>query len=84
MFTKSRIAMSFAVILSAASVPLSTHAFAENYHLGWDGYATGSQSGNGANAQMNLYHKGNAIRGERPRQQATPQRWIDDPASPRG
>jgi hypothetical protein len=84
MFGKSKIATSFAVILSAASVPPSTPAFAENTHLGWNGFATSYRNGDGAGAQMNLYHGRNAIRGEHPRQQVTPQSWIDDPASPRG
>ena len=38
--------------------PLSTHAFAENGRLVWDGYATSSENGRGARAQMNLYHRG--------------------------
>src|SRR5260370_38014931 len=57
MFTKSRTAMSFAVILSAASVPLSTHAFAENNRLDWDGYATNSQSGRGEAGDTEPYHQ---------------------------
>jgi hypothetical protein len=80
MFTKSTIALSFAAILSAASVPLSTHAFAENSHLDWNWYGTTSKKG----TQMNLYHSGNAIRGEQSRHQGSPLRWIDNPASPGG
>jgi hypothetical protein len=85
MFTKSTIALSFAAVLSAASLPLTTHAFAENSHLDWDGYAPSSQNGKGEKAQMNRYHVGNATRGEHPRQPGTPLlRWIDNPASPGG
>jgi hypothetical protein len=84
MLSRSRITLSFAVILGAAAAALSTHAFAENGRLGWDGHATSSQAGKGARAQMNLYLGGNAIRAERLRPQALPQRWIDNPASPGG
>jgi len=34
MFTKSKIALSFAVVLSTASMPLATHAFAEDNWAG--------------------------------------------------
>jgi hypothetical protein len=84
MCAESRIAMSFAVILSAASLPLSTHAFAENSHFDWDGYATGSQNGKAARAHTNHYHRGSAIRGEQPPQRRTQPSWIDDPVSPGG
>jgi hypothetical protein len=84
MFTKSTIVMSFAVALSAAAVPLSSHAFARNSRLDLDGDATSSQNATGAQVQMNLYHRGNAIRGEQPRQQAIRPSWIDDPVSPGG
>jgi hypothetical protein len=82
MFTMSRIALSFAVVLSAASVPLATRAFVENSHLDWDPDATISQIGKGERARMNQHHRGNSIRGEDKQQQGTSQRWIDDPASP--
>ena len=82
--SQSKIALSFAVILGAAAAALSTPAFAENGRLGSDGHATSSQTGKGARVQMKLYRGGNAIRAERPRPQALPQRWIDNPASPGG
>jgi hypothetical protein len=84
MFAESRIAMSFAVILSAASLPLSTRAFAENSRFDWDGYVTGSQNGIAARAYTNHYHRGSAIRGEQPPQRRTQPSWIDDPVSPGG
>jgi hypothetical protein len=84
MFTKSTIALSFAAVLSATSVSLTTHAFAENSYLDWDGYAPSSQNGKGERAQMNRYHGRDAIRAEHPRQPGTPLRWIDNPASPGG
>jgi hypothetical protein len=83
MFTKSTIALSFAAVLSAASVPLTT-AFAKSNYLERDSYALSSQNGKGERAQMNRYHGGNAIRGEHPRQPGDPLRWIDNPASPGG
>jgi hypothetical protein len=84
MFTKSTIAMSVAVIFSAAAVSLSTQASAEGSHLSYGDYVTSSQKGKAARAQINLDHRGNAIRGERPRQQDTQPSWIDKPASPGG
>jgi hypothetical protein len=84
MFTKSTIAISVAVILSAAAVSPSTQAFAEGSHLSYGDYATSFQKGKAAKAQMNLDYRGNANRGERPRQQDAQPSWIDNPASPRG
>jgi hypothetical protein len=85
MFTKSTIAMSVAVIMSAAAVSLSTQAFAEgSSHLSYGDYATSSQKGKAARAQMNLDFGGNATRGERPRQKDAQPSWIDNPASPGG
>jgi hypothetical protein len=84
MFTKSTIALSFAAVLSAASLPLTTHAFAEGNFLERNGCAPSSQNGTGERAQMNRCHGGNAIRGEHPRQPDTTLRWIDNPASPGG
>jgi len=84
MFTKSTIAMSVAVILSAAAVSPATQAFAENGHLSYGDYATSSQKGKAARAQVNLYTRGNAIRGEHPQQQDAQPSWIDNPASPGG
>jgi hypothetical protein len=84
MSTKSTIAMSVAVILGAGAVYLSTQAFAEVGYLSYGDYATSSQKGKAARAQINLDYRGNAIRGERPRQQAAQPSWIDNPASPGG
>jgi hypothetical protein len=84
MFTKSTIAVSVAVILSATAASLSTQAFAEGSHMSYGDHATSSQKGKAARAQMNLDYRGNAIRGERPRQQEAQPSWIEDPASPRG
>jgi hypothetical protein len=84
MFTKSTIAVSVAVILSAAAVSLSTQAFAENGHLSCGGYATRFQNGKAQKVQMNAYSRGNAICGEHPRQQDAQPSWIDNPASPGG
>jgi hypothetical protein len=81
MFTKSTIALSFAAVLSAASVPLTTYAFAERNYLELDGHAPSPLNEKGKKAQMNRYHGENAIRGEHPQQ---PLRWIDNPASPGG
>jgi hypothetical protein len=83
MFTKSRIAISFAVILNAAAVPLSTDAFAKNSGPDRDRYAT-AQNGKGGCVQMDPYDRANAIRGKHPQPQGTPRRCIDDPASPGG
>jgi hypothetical protein len=77
MFTKSTIAWSFAALLSAAPVPVTTHAFAESN-------APSFQKGKGEAAQMNQHERGIAIRGEHPRPPSTPLRWIDNPASPGG
>jgi hypothetical protein len=84
MFTKSKIAMSVAVILSAAAVSLSTQVFAEGSHMSHDDHATSSQKGKAARAQMNVDYRGNTISGERPRQPDAQPSWIEDPASPRG
>jgi len=84
MFTKSTIAMSVAVILSAAAVSLSNQAFAEGSHRSNGDYATSSQKAKAARAQVNLDYRGNAMRGERPRQQDAQPSWIDNPASPGG
>jgi len=84
MFTKSTIAMSVAVILSAAAASPSTKAFAEGSHLSRGDYATSYQKGKAARAQVNPDYRGNGIRGERPRPQDAQPSWIDDPASPRG
>jgi hypothetical protein len=84
MFAESRIAMSFAVILSAAALPLSTHGFAKNSRFDWDGYATGSQNVKSTRAHTNHYHRGSAIRGEQAPQRRTQPSWIDDPVSPGG
>jgi hypothetical protein len=84
MFTKSTIAMSVAVILSAAAVSLSTQASAEGSHPSYGDYATSSQKGKAARAQIILDYRGDAIRGERPRHQDAQPSWIDNPASPGG
>jgi hypothetical protein len=84
MFTKSTIAMSVAVILSAAAVSHSTQAFAEGSHRSNSDYATSSQKAKAARAQVNLDYRGNPMRGERPRQQDAQPSWIDNPATPGG
>jgi hypothetical protein len=82
MFTRSRIARSVAVILSAAAVSLSTQVFAESGHLSCGGYATSFQNGKAKRAQMNLYSRGSAIPRVHPRQQDAQPSRIDDPTSP--
>jgi hypothetical protein len=84
MFMKSTIAVSVAVILSAAAVSLSTQALAENAHLSCGGCATRFQNGKAQKAQMNLYNGGSVVRGEHPLQQDAQPSWIDNPASPGG
>jgi len=84
MFTKSTIAMSVAVILSAAAASPSTKAFAEGGHLSRGDHATRFQKGKTARAQMNLDYRGNAPRGERARPQDAQPSWIDNPATPGG
>jgi hypothetical protein len=84
MLTKSKIGLSFAVVLGAASATAATHAFAGNACLDWACYATSSQNGKGESKQMNRHPMANAARGEHPRQPDAPLRWIDNPASPGG
>jgi hypothetical protein len=84
MSTKLAIVMSFAVVLSVAATPLSSHAFARNSRLDLGGAALNSQSARGGQLQMNLYNKGNAIHEKLPRQQDTRPSWIEDPVSPGG
>jgi hypothetical protein len=84
MLTKSTIAMSVAIILSAAALSLSTRAFADGSHPAHGDFATSFQKGKAAKAQMNLDQRENANRGERSRQQDAQPSWIDNPASPGG
>jgi hypothetical protein len=84
MLSKSKIALSFAVVLGTASVTLTTHAFAQNEYLDRGGYEMGSKYGKTEKLQMNLNQRWNGIREERSKELGTPPRWIDDPASPGG
>jgi hypothetical protein len=77
MRTKSKIALSFMVVLSAASMSLTPHAFAQNGHLDRADYVTDSQKINGDQRR-------NAIRGKHSDELGTGSRWIDNPASPGG
>jgi hypothetical protein len=84
MLSKSKIAWSFAAALGAASVSLTTHAFAQNDYLDRGGYEVGSKNGKTGKPQMNRDQRWNAIRGERSKELSIPVRWIDAPASPGG
>jgi hypothetical protein len=84
MLTKSKIGLSFAVVLSFASATPATHAFAGNACHDWACYLTSSQNAKGEGKHMNRYQKWNEIRAEQPRQPDPPLRWIDNPASPGG
>jgi hypothetical protein len=84
MLSKSKIALSFAVVLGAASVSLTSHAFAQNDSLDRGGYEVGSKKVKTEKPQMNLDQRLNAIRGERSKVPGTPLRWIEYPASPGG
>jgi hypothetical protein len=84
MLTKSKIALSFAVVLGAASTPPATHAFAQSNYRDCGGCATGSQKGKREEPQMKRDHKGDAIHEQRSNEPGAPLRWIDDPASPGG
>jgi hypothetical protein len=84
MSTKLAIVMFFAVVLSVAAAPLSSHAFARISRLDLGGAALNSQSARGGQLQMRPYNKGNAIHEELPRQQYTRPSWIEDSVSPGG
>jgi hypothetical protein len=84
MLTKSKIALSFAAVLGATSVSLTTHAFAQNNYPELGRYEPGSKNGVTDKLQMNLDRRWNGVREERSRELGTPPRWIDNPASPGG
>ena len=73
MLTKSKIALSFAVVLGATLVSLMTQALAQNPYPGHGRYEPGFRNG---------HQRWNGVREERSR--VTPPRWIDDPRSPGG
>jgi hypothetical protein len=77
MRTKSKIALSFTVVLSAASMALTPHAFAQNGHLDRGDHVTDSQN-------MKGDQRRNAIRGKRSDEPGAGPRWIDNAASPGG
>ena len=87
--TKSKIALSFAivsfaVILGATSVSLTTHAFAQNGTLDRGRSELGSKNGKSEKLRMNVDERWNDLRGERSNELGPRPRWIDDPASPGG
>jgi hypothetical protein len=84
MLTKSQIALSFAAVLGATSVFLTTHAFAQNHYPEFGRYEPGSKNGRTDKLQMNLDQRWKGVREERSRELGPPLRWIDNPASPGG
>jgi hypothetical protein len=84
MLSKSNLAWFFGVALGAASVSLTTHAFAQNQYLDRGGYGVRSENGKTEKPQMNRDQRWNAIREERSKEPGIPLRWIDDPTSPGG
>jgi hypothetical protein len=84
MLTKSKIALSFAVVLGATSVSPTTHAFAQNPDHDHGRYEPRSKNEKTDKPQLNLFQKWYGVREERLRELGTPTRWIDDPTSPGG
>jgi hypothetical protein len=84
MVIKSTIILCFAAMLSAASLPLATHAFAEKSSLAGSAYANSAQGEKMQGAHTSRYGKGKAMGGEQPRQPEAAVRWVDDPAAPGG
>jgi hypothetical protein len=81
--TKSKIALSFAVILGATSVSLTTHAFAQNGTLDRGRSELNSKNGKTEKLQMKPDERWNDLRGERSNELGPRPRWIDA-ASPGG
>ena len=84
MLTKSKIALSLAAVLGAASVSFTTHAFAQNNYPELGRYEPGSKIGITDKLQMNLDQRWKGVREERSRELGTQPRWIDNPVSPGG
>jgi hypothetical protein len=83
MFIRSTIRLCLAAMLSAAALPLATHAFAEKSSPAGSGYASSGQDGKMAGAHASHSGKGAAMGGELRRPDAAT-RWVDDPAAPGG